>query len=62
MVAGPNQLATYPTRPSRASSSGAVDMAHKDAAWELIPNGESLQALPQGCVRSPFAVDAAPPR
>ena len=31
--------------PSSASSSGAVDSAHQNAACELIPNSESLQAL-----------------
>ncbi len=31
--------------PSNASSSGAVDSAHQNAACELIPNSESLQAL-----------------
>ena len=47
MVAGPNQCATYPTRPSSASSSGAVDIADQNAACELIPNNESPQAFPR---------------
>ena len=45
MVSLPNQLATNPTEPSRASRSGAVDRADQKAACELIPNSESLQAL-----------------
>lgn len=32
-------------RPSRASSIGAVDRAHQNAAWELSPNKELPQAL-----------------
>src|SRR6478752_2043268 len=43
--AGKYQFTTYPTRPSRASSSGAVDSAHQNAACELRPNSESPHAL-----------------
>ena len=35
-----------PIMPSSASSSGAVDSAHQNAACELSPNSESPQALP----------------
>ena len=45
MVSGPISRATYPDRPNRASSSGAVDSAHQNAACELIPKSESPQAL-----------------
>ena len=45
MVPGPNSSATYPVRPSSASSRGAVDSADQKAACELIPKRESPQAL-----------------
>ncbi len=44
-VAGPNSGAISPVSPSRASSIGAVDSAHQNAACELRPNSESPQAL-----------------
>src|ERR1700712_4950683 len=67
MVSGPNQCATKPTDPSRASSSGAVDSADQNAACELIPNSESPQALDavraatlrQRCRTGPFASGSA---
>src|SRR3954466_14321244 len=45
MVSGPNQLLTKPMEPSSASSSGAVDRVHQNAASALIPKSEAAQAL-----------------
>src|SRR6185312_3364280 len=68
LVPGGNQWVTYPTRPSRASSSGAVDRALQNAACELNPNSESPQALDavrpailrQRCRTGPLAVGIGP--
>ncbi len=45
MASGPNQCPTNPTRPSRASSSGAVESADQKAPSALSRNSESRQAF-----------------